>query len=904
MTLDQRGDEAGSATIANRDLPRSTRRRSWPVLTVFALIVGAQLLVTAISIDLMSAIRAYVTGESLYSKGQKDAQIHLIDYFENFRESDYRGFLKALSVPIGDRAAREALQKVPPDIETARNGLLAGGTHPDDIPGVIRLFRGFHRTPLMAGAIATWAEGDELIENMRRLGERVHQRIIAGGLGADELTRMREQAQALNQSLTELEVRFATQLADGARLSQQLILALNFGLAVLLGLSGLLFVRHSSRIQAATEDQVRQRQQSLQRLLDSAAEGLYGVDMLGRCTFINRAALQMLGYDKESQLLGRDMHALVQHSHADGSPRPASQSRITQSFREQRELHIADEVFWRRDGTSFPVEYWSHPMMTNGRLHGAVATFFDISERLHMQAALRQGEVRIAGLVDAVNDGVVTIDGDERIVLFNRAAERLFGVSSREAIGSSVERFIPRRPRQTGALQELLVEDAEAHWQGAVRDLIGKRADGAEFPLEASLSRLDAERGALVTAVLRDATDLQLARAERQAREALEASSRAKTEFLSRMSHELRTPLNAVLGFSQLLRLDTSHALSLQQLERVQHIENAGAHLLALVNDVLDLSRVDSGDLTVTLESIDVRSAVEDALSMVVTLATACAVDVRIAAAGPVSGAAAAGDSADMSVLADRLRLRQVLVNLLSNAVKYNRPGGEVRVGWREDGVCCEVSVADNGMGITPDQLKRLFEPFNRLGAENSKIEGTGIGLVLSRRLAESMHGALRIDSSAQGTIATLTLELSGESPQLPGGLAPPSQHGTLDDALCVLYAEDNEVNVELVRQIVKLRPSITLDVAENGATALRKARRDRPEMILVDMNLGDMTGIELAHALRADAATAGIRLVALSADALPEQINAALAAGFEDYLTKPIDFRELLNVFDGRRSR
>ncbi|MEO7850627.1 MAG: PAS domain S-box protein [Rubrivivax sp.] len=903
MTLEPSDDEgAPNATVTSSGPRRSTRRRSWPVLTVFAFIVGVQLLVTAISIDLMSAVRAYVTGESLYSKGQKDAQIHLIDYAEYFREVDYQLFLQALSVPIGDRAAREALQKVPPDVEAARLGLLAGGTHADDIPGVIRLFRGFHKTPLMSKAIATWTEGDKLIERMRLLGERAHERVVAGDMGAVAVTRMRDDAQALNQSLTELEVRFATQLADGARLSQQLILALNSGLALLLGLSGLLFVRHSSRIQAATEDEVRQRQQSLQRLLDSAAEGLYGVDMHDRCTFINRAALQMLGYEKESQLLGRDMHALVHHSHADGSPRLANQSRITQSYREQRELHVADEVFWRSDGTSFPVEYWSHPMMMDGTLHGAVANFFDISERLHMQAALRQGEVRITGLVDAVNDGVVTIDGEERIVLFNRAAERLFGVQSREAIGSKVERFIPRRPRQAhgSALQELLVEQGDVHLQGAVRDLTGKRADGREFPLEASLSRLDAERGPLVTAVLRDATDLQLARAERQAREALEASSRAKTEFLSRMSHELRTPLNAVLGFSQLLRLDTSHALSLQQLERIQHIESAGAHLLALVNDVLDLSRVESGDLTVTIESVDMRTAVEDALTMIVPLATASGVDVRIAGSGP------SGDDngADVSVLADRVRLRQVLVNLLSNAVKYNRPGGEVRVRWRNLGGRCAVSIADNGVGITPDKLKRLFEPFNRLGAENSKIEGTGIGLVLSRRLAESMRGELRVDSSAQGTVAWLTLERSQEAPEQPGGLSPPSQHGALDDALCVLYAEDNEVNVELVRQIVKLRPSITLDVAENGSIALRKARRNLPEMMLVDMNLGDMTGIELADALRADAATARIRLVALSADALPQQINAALAAGFEDYLTKPIDFRELLNVFDGRRSR
>ena len=889
MTFEEldRNQATGGATAGHR-VRRSGRRRSWPVLTMFIGIVAVQLAVAVISIDVMSAVRAYVTGESLYSKGQKDAHINLVEYAEHFRSEDYQKFLDALAMPIGDRIAREALQRSPPDKAEARRGLLAGGTQDDEIPGVIRLFQGFHKTPLMADAIATWTEGDQLIERVRQLGANAYARVQAGDLQAPEVRNLREDAQALNDQLTPLEVRFASQLAEGARRVQNLLLGLNLGLALLLGVSGLAFVRHSSRVQAATEDEVRHRQQSLQRLLDSAAEGLYGVDTQGRCTFINRAALRMLGYAQESDVVGRDMHALIQHSHADGTPRSVHESAIARSYREQSELHVTDEVFWRRDGSSFPVEYWAHPMRVDSQVQGAVATFFDITERLHMQQALRQGEVRIAGLVDAVNDGVVTIDGEQRVVLFNRAAERLFGVPSGDAIGSPVGRFI----------QELPIGSDESRWQGGVRDLTGMRTNGDEFPLEASLSRVDSDRGTLVTAVLRDVTDLHLARAERQAREALEASNRAKTEFLSRMSHELRTPLNAVLGFAQLMRLDTSQQTSLQQLERIQHIENAGGHLLALVNDVLDLSRVESGHLTVSMEAVDVRSAVEEAMSMVLPLASAG--EVAMAIAGLDEGFAAQ----QVSVLADRVRLRQVLVNLLSNAVKYNRPGGAVKLRLEARADHCNLSVTDNGVGMTPERLRRLFEPFNRLGAENSKVEGTGIGLVLSRRLAESMGGELHIDSSQHGTVAWLTLPRSVEAVDRPGGgLAPPSQHGDLDAPMTVLYAEDNEVNVELVRHIAKLRPSIVLEIAENGAVALRMARRNPPDLMLLDMSLGDMSGMQVSQALRADAHTAGIRLVALSADALPEQISAAMAAGFEDYLTKPIDFRELLDVFDGKRA-
>jgi PAS domain S-box-containing protein len=301
-------------------------------------------------------------------------------------------------------------------------------------------------------------------------------------------------------------------------------------------------------------------------------------------------------------------------------------SRIALAYREPRELHVAGELLWRRDGSSFPVEYWSHPMWEEGAHQGSVATFFDITERLNMQEALRRGEVRMADLVDAVNDAVIAVDADGKVVLFNRgrgAPVRRAGTRGDRQQASSAS--FPRHPRspEGARRQQLAVGDVDS---GEVRELFGRRADGQEFPLEVSLSRHETERGPLLTAVLRDVTGLQMARAERQAREALEASSRAKTEFLSRMSHELRTPLNAVLGFSQLLRLDAAEPPSLQQLARIQHIENAGGHLLALVNDVLDLSRVESGQMTVTLESVDLRSSIEDALSMVMPLAASVGV--------------------------------------------------------------------------------------------------------------------------------------------------------------------------------------------------------------------------------------------------------------------------------------
>jgi PAS domain S-box-containing protein len=611
----------------------------------------------------------------------------------------------------------------------------------------------------------------------------------------------------------------------------------------------------------------------------------------------------MLGYDDESELLGLDIHDLVQPSLGGGTP---AASTMRPADTNQQEVHIAELTFRRRDGTVFPVEYWSHPVVHAGRTHGAVATFVDISERLAMQAALRQGELRIVKLVDAVTDGVITIDSDGRIVLFNRAAEALFGVAAAEAMGGPIDRFIPYRParRADPAAPGFMVGVIGSRPPGTLHELIGTRANGDEFPLEASLSKLDTDRGVLMTVVLRDVTELHLSRAERHARVSLEAANRAKTEFLSRMSHELRTPLNAVLGFAQLLRLDAARPPTVQQLGRILHIENAGAHLLALVNDVLDLSRVESGQMMVSIEAVDLQDAVADAIGMVSPMAAEADVSFRVSNPGAgVVDLDAEGSGAvrhPVWVLADKLRMRQVLVNLLSNAVKYNRVGGTITVSWEGDDERGSLRIEDSGLGMTSEELERLFEPFNRLGAEKSNIEGTGIGLVLSRRLVELMEGDLLISSTlGYGTVATLVLKATDKPAAALRIQAPPSQHGSLGGTLRVLYAEDDEVNVELIRQVLALRPTVDLRVATNGARALEMARRDPPDLMLVDMNLGDMTGIELARALQESPQTADLRLVALSADALPEQISATLAAGFETYLTKPVDFRKFLEVVD-----
>ena len=666
---------------------------------------------------------------------------------------------------------------------------------------------------------------------------------------------------------------------------------------------------HDETTRAAAERATAQQVVHFQRLLDSTAEGIYGLDVQGRCTFINCAALQMLGYAEhggEAALLGRNMHEAV-HRHAEGQPCRETERRLYRGFRQSQAQPADDEVYWRRDGSRFPVACRSTPIVEAGELRGAIVTFTDLSEQVRARATLQLTEQRAFDLIDSAMDAIISVDAQQRIVLFNRAAERVFGIAADEVLGSPIARFIPvsARSRQRDLIASFAVEDPAGQHPGRLQSLAGLRADGTEFPIEASWSRLQTEQGPLMTVMLRDVTELHSAREAHSAH-------RARTDFLSRMSHELRTPLNAVLGFAQLLRLDAGRRLSATQRSHIARIHHAGEHLLALVNDVLDLSRIEADQMPVTLEPVNLARVADEALGMLAWLATAHEVTLRAPAGVTVLHTPDLWTAPDVPttvpgalepraiwVQADRVRLRQVLLNLLSNAIKYNARGGQAVLSWQLDGQRCRLRITDTGPGLTTEQLTHLYEPFNRLGAERTAVEGTGIGLVVARRLMELMDGGLAIDSVAgNGTVATLTLRCASAIP-VPAPAWRPSRNAPLEGSLKVLYAEDDEVNVELVRAIVALRPGITLQVARTGAQAIEQALRDPPELLLLDMNLGDMSGLEVARALRDHPITRDILLVALSADALPEQIDAALSQGIAAYLTKPIDIGAVLDLLD-----
>ena len=628
-------------------------------------------------------------------------------------------------------------------------------------------------------------------------------------------------------------------------------------------------------------------------LYDMAPVGYCTVNPAGVVKEANIAAATLLGTTR-SQLVGKWLSHYVTKPHQD---RFYLHRKQAVAYEEQQ---VCELQMVKTDGSLCWVAMTTTMALEDDGscLHRVV--LHDITDAKTLFGALEESEKKFRSLLESSPDATVIVDQQGTMVLVNARTQEIFGYSRVELIGKKVELLLPTRLRQQhvshrgGFMARPIDRESRVDFE-----LLGMRKDQSEFLIEVSLSPLQTKGGLLTSCAIRDITErkhltdlLSEKNVELEtAKHVAEKANLAKSDFLSSMSHELRTPLSAILGFTQLIDAGTPPPTALQK-RSIDQILQAGWYLLALINEVLDLALVESGKLSMALQAMALEDVMRECLTMIEPQADKRGITVTIKAC-----------SEPHFVMADGKRVKQILINLLSNAIKYNRPNGVVRVSCAkvETGYV-RISVEDTGEGLPPEKIAHLFQPFNRLGQENLTEQGTGVGLVMTKRLVELMGGAIGVESRV-GTGSTFWIDmvLTSEPLSAPSpGLMPTAtlaKPGSRTHTL--LYVEDNLANLLLMESLMEHRPDIDLLTAKNGADGIATAKSSLPDVILMDINLPGISGMEVLKTLLDDPATAHIPVVALSANAIPADIEKGMATGFYRYLTKPINISALMATLD-----
>jgi PAS domain S-box-containing protein len=613
---------------------------------------------------------------------------------------------------------------------------------------------------------------------------------------------------------------------------------------------------------------------------------------------VNPAAERMLGYTAH-ELIGQNFGVLIPE--LDQYQHPGALEHYLASNAAQANALGHEVLGQRKDGSIFPIEIAVSDMWL-GQQRYFTSILRDISGRKQIEEQLRWAEESFRLMVESVTDySIVMLDPQGHIVSWNNGAQRIKGYQAEEIIGKHFAQFYPPEAIQAGNperdLQTVLNNGRHEDEDWRVRK------DGSLFWANIVFTEIRDNHGVLrgFAKLTQDLTErkrldqqLQDKNIELERARALsEKANLAKSDFLSSMSHELRTPLNAILGFAQLIE-SGSPSPSISQIKSVDQILKAGWYLLELINEILDLALIESGKLSLSLEAVSLAEVMHECQIMIELQAQQLGISVSF-------------QKLDMPyfVKADRTRVKQILINLLSNAIKYNKPHGTVSVTCRVTSAdCIRISVQDTGDGLTQAKINKLFQPFNRLGQETGNVEGTGIGLVVCKRLVEWMGGRIGVESCVgEGSLFWVEMSLTSLAETSSLLVAPKTNPQlnipTISQPFTLLYVEDNPANLMLVEDLITCRPDIRLLSAADGNSGIEVARNQQPDVILMDINLPGISGLRALKILAKDPLTAHIPVIALSANAMPRDIEKGLEAGFFRYLTKPIRVNQFLETLD-----
>jgi PAS domain S-box-containing protein len=638
------------------------------------------------------------------------------------------------------------------------------------------------------------------------------------------------------------------------------------------------------------EEALRENEERARLVLDSAAEAIYGVDTKGNCTFCNAATLRLLGYRNADELLGKNMHALVHHTRPDRTPYPSEECRIYQAFRCGEGTHVDNEIHWRADGTSFPVELWSYPMRRGGEVVGSVVTFVDISERKRGEEALRESEEKYRRIVDTAYEGICVVDAEAKLKFVNGRMAEMLGYRVEELLGRSALDFWDAQslPKANRTLEERRRGIREQY------EICLRHKDGsAVWVIVTATPIVDADgvyQGSFSMST--DITERKRAEeALQRAKEVAEAANRAKSDFLANMSHEIRTPMNGILGMTE-LALDTD--LNPEQREYLGMVKTSADSLLRVINDILDFSKIEAGKLDLDQVEFNLRDALGDTLKTLATRAHKKDLELSYWVQEDVPD----------NLVGDPGRLRQLTVNLVGNAIKFTERGEVVvRVeveSQTSDTMRLHFVVSDTGIGISREKQKLIFEPFAQAdGSMTRRYGGTGLGLTISKRLVEMMGGRVWVESEpghGSGFHFTANFGLVGT----PAPRALPLEAAALEN-LPALVVDDNATNRQILEEMLtnwRMAPQAA-DGGRAALAAMEKARGGgRPfRLVLLDAHMSDLDGFAVAEQIKRNPELAGATIMMLTSDRQRGDAARCRELGIAAYLTKPITQSELLDA-------